>query len=229
MKWWPEISRVKPSHSFAGLNSHPPLALHPFVQRRAPGDLEEPCLRPWDGGALDEFALPRLPIAGVVNEHADQGGSILMDRSVFVRHWNDTGVTMFLVDLHPGVAWSNARQAILGIVNSLMVSIVDRRRELGTLRAVGGLRRQVRIGIWMEAMSIGLIGLIAGLVAGGVNLYCTLEMTRRSFAGFHLAYEYPVGLALVLPPTVLAASFLAALWPAQAAVRAPLAEALEYE
>ena len=45
--------------------------------------------------------------------------------------------------------------AILGIVNTLTVSITDRKRELGVLRAVGGFRRQIRQTIWMEAVAIG--------------------------------------------------------------------------
>ena len=48
--------------------------------------------------------------------------------------------------------------AVLGIVNSLTVTIADRRRELGVLRAVGGLRSQVRGAIWMEALTIALVG-----------------------------------------------------------------------
>ena len=45
--------------------------------------------------------------------------------------------------------------AILGIVNTLTVSIADRRRELGVLRAVGALRNQIRHTIWMEAAASG--------------------------------------------------------------------------
>ena len=45
--------------------------------------------------------------------------------------------------------------AILGIVNTLTVSITDRRRELGVLQAVGGLRGQIRRTIWLEALAIG--------------------------------------------------------------------------
>src|SRR5207248_6306999 len=61
--------------------------------------------------------------------------------------------------------------AILGIVNTLTVSITDRRRELGVLQAVGGLRGQIRRTIWMEALSIGIIGLTLGFVLGAINLY----------------------------------------------------------
>ena len=53
--------------------------------------------------------------------------------------------------------------AVLGIVNALTVSITDRRRELGVLQAVGGLRQQIRHTVWMEAAAIGLIGLALGL------------------------------------------------------------------
>jgi len=56
------------------------------------------------------------------------------------------------------------------------VSITDRRRELGVLRAVGGLRGQVRRTIWLEALAIGLIGLLLGLAMGAVIV---LGMTFR--------------------------------------------------
>ena len=54
--------------------------------------------------------------------------------------------------------------AILGIVNTLTVSITDRRRELGVLQAVGGLHTQIRVTIWMEALTIGLLGVTTSLV-----------------------------------------------------------------
>ena len=56
--------------------------------------------------------------------------------------------------------------AILGIVNTLTVSIIDRRRELGVLQAVGGLRNQIRHTIWMEALTIGVVGLVLGFAVG---------------------------------------------------------------
>ena len=49
--------------------------------------------------------------------------------------------------------------AVLGIMNTLTVSIMDRRRELGVLQAVGARRRQIRYTIWMEALSVGFVGL----------------------------------------------------------------------
>lgn len=119
--------------------------------------------------------------------------------------------------------------AVLGIVNTLTVSITDRKRELGVLQAVGALRHQIRGTVWMEALGIGLIGLILGLALGAVNLYYNLEMLERDLVGMRLDYEFPAVLALILMPTILGAAFVSALWPAESAVRGSLVEALEYE
>ena len=119
--------------------------------------------------------------------------------------------------------------AVLGIVNTLTVSISDRRRELGILRAVGGLRGQIRGTIWLEATTIGMIGLLLGIVIGAVNLYYELGVIGHDMAGFALHYSFPLSMAALLVPVILAAAFGASLLPAETAVRGSLAEALEYE
>ena len=82
--------------------------------------------------------------------------------------------------------------AILGIVNTLTVSITDRRRELGVLQAVGGLHGQIRRTIWIEALSIGCIGLVLGFALGAVNLYYILQIVQHDIAGMRLDYAFPV-------------------------------------
>ncbi|MBM3783096.1 MAG: FtsX-like permease family protein [Acidobacteria bacterium] len=119
--------------------------------------------------------------------------------------------------------------AVLGIINTLTVSITDRRRELGVLQAVGALRRQVRGTVWLEALAIGTVGLLLGLAFGSVALYYSLEMSARDFAGLRLDYTYPWGMAAALFPIILGAALFAALAPAEQAVRGSLVEALEYE
>jgi putative ABC transport system permease protein len=218
--------------------------------------------------------LIRLPIAGIVVDYSDQQGTILMDRSLFVRYWNDDSVNVFRVYLKPGVAAPDVRQrileryagarqvfvltntelkryilkitdqwfgltsvqiavavlvAILGIVNTLTVSITDRRRELGVLQAVGGLHGQIRRTIWLEALSIGTLGLALGFSLGAVNLYYILQIVHHDIAGMRLDYIFPVGTVLALVPTILGAALVAAIWPAESAVHGSLAEALEYE
>jgi len=119
--------------------------------------------------------------------------------------------------------------AILGIINALTVSITDRRRELGVLQAVGGLRNQVRHTIWMEALAIGVIGLALGLGLGALELFYSLEVAKRDLVGIALDYEYTFKTALLLAPVILGAALLAALGPGESAVRGSLVEALEYE
>jgi putative ABC transport system permease protein len=119
--------------------------------------------------------------------------------------------------------------AVLGIVNSLTVSIADRRRELGVLQAVGALRNQVRHTIWMEAVCVGFVGLLMGLSLGAIYLYYNVKVFMQDTGGIHLAYEFPVLLALALVPVILGAAFFSSLGPAESAVRGSLVEALEYE
>ena len=86
--------------------------------------------------------------------------------------------------------------AILGIVNTLTVSITDRRRELGVLQAVGGLHGQIRRTIWIEALSIGTLGLVLGFALGAINLYYILQIVQHDIAGMRLDYAFPVPVAL---------------------------------
>jgi putative ABC transport system permease protein len=119
--------------------------------------------------------------------------------------------------------------AVLGIVNTLTVSIIDRRRELGILRAAGALRSQVRRTLWMEAMVLAFVGVTLGLALGGIGLFYQIETLHRSIIAMPLDYTFPTGIALALFPTMLGVAFLSALAPAESAVRARLVEALEYE
>jgi putative ABC transport system permease protein len=119
--------------------------------------------------------------------------------------------------------------AILGIVNTLTVSITDRKQELGIMQAVGGMRTQVRRTVWIEALSIGVIGLVLGAGLGAVNLYYTLGTVKRDLGGINLDYIFPVSFMMLMIPIILGAAFIAALGPAEAAVRGNLVEALEYE
>jgi putative ABC transport system permease protein len=119
--------------------------------------------------------------------------------------------------------------AVLGIVNTLTVSIADRRRELGVLRAVGGLRAQIRGAVWLEAAAIGMIGLTLGIGIGAIMLYYELQAIRRDFNGMALDYVFPWGIVAMLVPVILAAALGSAILPAERAVRGSLVEALEYE
>jgi putative ABC transport system permease protein len=119
--------------------------------------------------------------------------------------------------------------AVLGIVNSLTVSISDRRRELGILRAVGGLRSQVRLAVWIEAGATGLIGLTLGAASGAINLFYELQIVQHDLTGFALGYEFPATVTASLFAVILLAAWAAAILPAEFAVGASLTSSLEYE
>ena len=58
--------------------------------------------------------------------------------------------------------------AVLGIVNTLMLSVVERTRELGLMRAVGATRRQVRAVVRRESVLMALLGAVTGVALGTV-------------------------------------------------------------
>lgn len=119
--------------------------------------------------------------------------------------------------------------AIIGVANTLAIAIVDRRRELAMMRAIGGSRGQLRSTLWLEAMTVGALGIILGLVLGGISLFYQLKMFSGDFGGMRLDYVYPWSLIAAVVPIILAASFVAALAPAESAARSSVAIALQYE
>lgn len=188
----------------------------------------------WNDDTVNIFRVYLAPRASVADVKAQINDRVGRGRRLFVM--TNAEVRQYILDLTDqwlGLTYIQILVAVfvavLGIVNTLTVSIIDRRRELGVLQAVGGFRRQVRHTIWMEAGTIGLVGVVLGLALGAINLYYVLEMTGRDFSGMRLEYVYPLNIAVVILPTILLAALLAALWPAEVAVRGSLVEALEYE
>lgn len=119
--------------------------------------------------------------------------------------------------------------AVLGIANSLLISVTDRRREFATLRAIGGFCSQVRRSVWLEAISVGAIGVLFGVIFGAIDLLYERQMVRHDYAGLTLSYRFPVFLALVLGLSVILAAWISALAASEIAARNSIAEALEYE
>jgi putative ABC transport system permease protein len=119
--------------------------------------------------------------------------------------------------------------AVLGILNSLMISITERQREIGILRALGGERHQVRQAVLLEAVCVGCVAAILGTAAGSTMGYYMVGMAGTSITGWVFPYQFPAGVALALFPGVLAISLLAAWYPSSLALKTPLVDALAYE
>jgi putative ABC transport system permease protein len=115
--------------------------------------------------------------------------------------------------------------SLFGIANTLALSIHERTRELGMLRAIGMSRRQVRTMIRYEAVITALIGAIIGMVLGLV--FAALIAQPLKDEGFTLSY--PVGSLILLLVFSAVIGVLAAILPARRASRLDVLESLQYE
>src|SRR5262245_1969202 len=115
--------------------------------------------------------------------------------------------------------------SLFGIVNTLALSIHERTRELGMLRAVGMSRRQVRTMIRYEAVITAMIGAILGMILG--IIFAALLSAPLSDEGFELAYPVPTLILLLILSAF--AGVLAAIGPARRASRLDVLQALAYE
>ena len=116
--------------------------------------------------------------------------------------------------------------AILGIVNTLALSIYERTHEIGLLRAVGMLRSQVRRMIRWEAVIIALFGAIMGIIIGVVFGWAVVTALADEGLG---SFDIPwVALFLYLVIAGLAGA-VAAIYPSWKASRLNVLEAISYE
>jgi putative ABC transport system permease protein len=115
--------------------------------------------------------------------------------------------------------------SLFGIANTLALSIHERTRELGMLRAIGMSRRQVRTMIRYEAVITALIGAILGMVLG--LIFAALIAQPLKDEGFTLSY--PIGSLVGLLIFAAIIGVLAAIAPARRASRLDVLESLQYE
>jgi putative ABC transport system permease protein len=109
--------------------------------------------------------------------------------------------------------------AVMGIAGALLALVIDRRRELGLLRFLGGARSQIRKLILVEAGLLGLLANLAGLALGfALSLVLIYVINKQSF-GWTIRFHWPVEILFAALTVVYAATVLAGLYPAQVAVR----------
>lgn len=117
--------------------------------------------------------------------------------------------------------------AALGLLNTLTINVLERTREIGVVRAVGGSRSQVRRMVTAEALLLGIFGSALGVLAGVAMSYGFISAFGA--IGWTMPYVFPVlGIIAAIVVGVLLALF-ASLLPARSAAKLDIIRALQYE
>ena len=119
--------------------------------------------------------------------------------------------------------------ALLGVVSALFISVLQRRRELGLLRAVGASRAQVLRSVLAEASLMGAVGAGLGFLVGLLLEWYVVKILLFDDAGWVFPLHVPwTATAWVLGSSVALAT-LVGLWPAVQATQIRIPEAIAYE
>jgi putative ABC transport system permease protein len=170
--------------------------------------------------AADGVSLPELK-AAVVDAAADQPHAEVQDRDEFAEA---TGASIDqMLNLVYALLLLAIVIALIGIANTLALSIIERTRELGLLRAVGMSRRQMRATVRWESVLVALLGTVVGLAVGTGFGWALVGALADQ--GIH---EFVVPGAQLVAIAVLAgaAGVLAAILPARKASRLDILKAI---
>jgi putative ABC transport system permease protein len=115
--------------------------------------------------------------------------------------------------------------SLFGIVNTLVLAVYERTREIGLVRAIGMSRGQVRATVRYESVITSIIGAIMGIVVG--ILFAWVVTTR--FAGQGITFSVPTGQLVVFLVLAVVVGVIAAILPARRAARIDILQAIHYE
>jgi putative ABC transport system permease protein len=117
--------------------------------------------------------------------------------------------------------------SLFGIINTLSMSVIERTREIGVLRALGSTRWQIRRTIADESLVIALIGAVMGIAIGAGLGWALLKGLSFGIPG--VTYTPPIATMVGVAIAAVILGLIAALLPARRAARLDVVEALSYE
>ncbi len=152
---------------------------------------------------------------------ADYGQGKVLSQSEYIDE--QAGQVNQLLALIYGLLALSVVIAVVGIVITLLLSVLERRREIGLLRAVGMTRGQVRTTVRWESVITSLIGAVTGIVLGlGFGWVIVFALRDEGLTTFHL----PIGSTVTIVITAFIVGVLAAVYPARRATKVNILEAL---
>ncbi|MFF3687349.1 ABC transporter permease [Streptomyces sp. NPDC002187] len=117
--------------------------------------------------------------------------------------------------------------AVLGVINTLAMSVFERQQEIGMLRAIGLDRGKVKRMIRLEAVVISVFGAVIGIGLGSFLAWAIGETIRADIPGYALVLPWDrIGIFLVLAAVV---GVMAAMWPARSAAKLNMLTAIKTE
>ncbi len=119
--------------------------------------------------------------------------------------------------------------AFLGVVTSLLISVAERRREIGILKSLGALGVQIGRSVALEGVVLSLLGLALALPLGDVMARFMETRVVEVVTGWRMPHTWPAALVLGLAVALPVVSALAAWLPARRAARLKVTEAIGYE
>jgi putative ABC transport system permease protein len=218
--------------------------------------------------------LVTFTVLGVYVDYSSDAGTVLIDRALYKKLWQDNLVDAFDLWLDPGTDEGRVIQEIrrnygekfqlfisthrelretvvaimeqsfnvnyavlvvavvvatLGVINTLLASVLDRTREIGVLRAIGATQHQIQMMVEAEAGWMGLNGGILGLVAGTIISYHHVVYNTKVLTGWTFQYHYPFDVASLCILLAVVLCLLAGYGPARKAASSNIVAAVGYE
>lgn len=118
---------------------------------------------------------------------------------------------------------------LLGIINTLLTTVVERQREFATFRAIGGSRRQVQGLVVRESLCLGFLGLGLGVLSGLLLATLLISVINKQSFGWTIHMTVPVKTILEAVLVAGVTGLLAGYLPARWATRGAIADGLRYE
>ncbi|MDF3141757.1 MULTISPECIES: ABC transporter permease [unclassified Streptomyces] len=161
----------------------------------------------------------------LVDALGDNPAITVMDRQDIRNEFG--GVINTLLNIMYGLLAMALIIAVLGVVNTLAMSVFERQQEIGMLRAIGLDRRRVKRMVRLEAVVISVFGAVVGIGLGSFLGWAIGETFADQIPGYALVLPWDrIGIFLVLAGLV---GVLAALWPARNAAKLNMLNAIKAE